>query len=152
MTPEDKEAVTNAAKTVNVPELGAYGNSVANQVTDEQATAAADKLKDAGLAEAEQQVKVYVQTYLDVQPTGYDAEKKELTVNITPMYKTVSSTADKAEDVKLDGDGKNAVVYDEGELKVAGAVEVTMTLPAGFAANNACLLYTSRYPHRSCRP
>lgn len=38
MTPEDKEAVTNAAKTVNVPELGAYGNSVANQVTDEQAT------------------------------------------------------------------------------------------------------------------
>lgn len=78
MTPEDKEALTNAAKTVNVPELGAYGNSVANQVTDEQATAAADKLKDAGLAEAEQQVKVYVQTYLDVQPTGYDAEKKEL--------------------------------------------------------------------------
>ena len=139
MTPEDKEAVTNAAKTVNVPELGAYGNSVANQVTDEQATAAADKLKDAGLAEAEQQVKVYVQTYLDVQPTGYDAEKKELTVNITPMYKTVSSTADKAEDVKLDGDGKNAVVYDEGELKVAGAVEVTMTLPAGFAADDANL-------------
>ena len=53
---------------------------------------------------------MYVQTALKVEPTAYSAENKTLTLDITPQYRIVASTADKADDIQLSGDSKNAQV------------------------------------------
>ena len=127
----DKQAVGNAAKSVAVPTLGAAaGDKVAaiNKTEAENLAAKAQGLQNPTL---------YVQTALKVEPTAYSAENKTLTLDITPQYRIVASTADKADDIRLSGDSKNAqVVQDYQKLTITAPTVVTMELPTGFASAN----------------
>ena len=126
----DKQAVENAAKSVAVPTLGAAaGDKVAaiNKTEAENLAAKAQSLQNPTL---------YVQTALKVEPTAYSAENKTLTLDITPQYRIVASTADKADDIRLSGDSKNAqVVQDYQKLTITAPTVVTMELPTGFVAD-----------------
>ena len=126
----DKQAVENAAKSVAVPTLGAAaGDKVAaiNKTEAEDLAAKAQGLQNPTL---------YVQTALKVEPTAYSAENKTLTLDITPQYRIVASTADKADDIRLSGDSKNAqVVQDYQKLTITAPTVVTMKLPTGFVAD-----------------
>ena len=127
----DKTAVENAAKSVAVPTLGAAaGDKVAamNKTDAECLVAKAENLTNPIL---------YVQTALKVEPTTYSAENKTLTLDITPQYRIVASTADKADDIILSGDSTNAqVVQDYQKLTITAPTVVTMELPTGFANAN----------------
>ena len=127
----DKQAVENAAKSVAVPTLGAAaGDKVAaiNKTEAEDLVAKARGLQNPTL---------YVQTALKVEPTAYSAENKTLTLDITPQYRIVASTADKADDIQLSGNSKNAqVVQDYQKLTITAPTVVTMELPTGFANAN----------------
>ena len=127
----DKQAVENAAKSVAVPTLGAAaGDKVAamNKTDAECLVAKAENLTNPIL---------YVQTALKVEPTAYSAENKTLTLDITPQYRIVASTADKADDIQLSGNSKNAqVVQDYQKLTITAPTVVTMELPTGFANAN----------------
>ena len=127
----DKQAVENAAKSVAVPTLGAAaGDKVAaiNKTEAENLAAKAHGLQNPTL---------YVQTALKVEPTAYSAENKTLTLDITPQYRIVASTADKADDIQLSGNSKNAqVVQDYQKLTITAPTVVTMELPTGFANAN----------------
>ena len=127
----DKQAVENAAKSVAVPTLGAAaGDKVAaiNKTEAENLVAKARGLQNPTL---------YVQTALKVEPTAYSAENKTLTLDITPQYRIVASTADKADDIQLSGNSKNAqVVQDYQKLTITAPTVVTMELPTGFANAN----------------
>ena len=127
----DKQAVENAAKSVAVPTLGAAaGDKVAamNKTDAERLVAKAENLTNPIL---------YVQTALKVEPTAYSAENKTLTLDITPQYRIVASTADKADDIQLSGNSKNAqVVQDYQKLTITAPTVVTMELPTGFANAN----------------
>ena len=124
----DKPAVENAAKSVAVPTLGAAaGDKVAamNKTDAERLVAKAENLTNPIL---------YVQTALKVEPTAYNAENKTLTLDITPQYRIVASTADKADDIQLSGNSRNAqVVQDYQNLTITAPTVVTMELPTGFA-------------------
>ena len=126
----DKPAVENAAKSVAVPTLGAAaGDKVAamNKTDAERLVAKAQDMDNPTL---------YVQTALKVEPTAYSAENKTLTLDITPQYRIVASTADKADDIRLSGDSKNAqVVQDYQKLTITAPTVVTMKLPTGFVAD-----------------
>ena len=126
----DKPAVENAAKSVAVPTLGAAaGDKVAamNKTDAERLVAKAENLTNPIL---------YVQTALKVEPTAYNAENKTLTLDITPQYRIVASTADKADDIQLSGNSKNAqVVQDYQKLTITAPTVVTMKLPTGFVAD-----------------
>ena len=127
----DKQAVENAAKSVAVPTLGAAaGDKVAamNKTDAERLVAKAENLTNPIL---------YVQTALKVEPTAYSAENKTLTLDITPQYRIVASTADKADDIQLSGNSKNAqVVQNYQKLTITAPTVVTMELPTGFANAN----------------
>ena len=126
----NKTAVENAAKSVSAPTLGAAaGDKVAamNKTDAECLVAKAENLTNPIL---------YVQTALKVEPTAYNAENKTLTLDITPQYRVVASTADKADKIKLNGDDKNAqVVQDYQKLTITAPTVVTMKLPTGFVAD-----------------
>lgn len=127
----DKTAVENAAKSVAVPTLGAAaGDKVAamNKTDAELLVAKAENLTNPIL---------YVQTALKVEPTAYNAENKTLTLDIAPQYRIVASTADKADDIRLSGNSKNAqVVQNYQKLTITAPTVVTMELPTGFANAN----------------
>ena len=79
---------------------------------------------------------LYVQTALKVEPTAYSAENQTLTLDITPQYRIVASTAATADGIKLSGDSKNAqVVQDYQKLTITAPTVVTMELPTGFVAD-----------------
>ena len=133
----DKTAVENAAKSVSAPTLGAAAADEAQKI---DGTKANDLIKAAAnLGDGEK--KLYVQSALKVEPTAYDKESKTLTLEITPQYRVVASTADKADDIKLDGNNKNAqVVQDYQKLAITAPTVVTMNLPDSFAAENGAKL------------
>ena len=141
----DRNAVTDVAESVKVNggELTAAANSVLEQVTGEQITAAESAIRADGSGVAvgdDDTVTVYAQTYLDITPTSYDSEDGTLTMDITPMYRVVATTADSADDIKVIGeteDTPNAVVLDgsEEELDIQ-TMTITLTLPSGFVSAN----------------
>ena len=78
---------------------------------------------------------------MKVEPTAYNAANKTLALDITPQYRVVASTATKADEIKLDGDTKNAqVVQDYQNMTINTPTEVTMELPTGFAVADGAKL------------
>ena len=131
----DKAAVENAAKSVAVPTLGAAATAQAQQIDAEKAAALIAKVTEVNKDNA----KLYVQVSLKVAPTAYTdtTGNKELALEITPQYRIVASTADKADNIELSDNSKNAqVVQDYQKLTITAPTVVTMELPTGFANAN----------------
>lgn len=132
----DKEKVAEAAKTVSAPTLGAAAVDEAQKI---------DEAKAAELVATANEVtgdkKLYVQTALKVEPTAYSAENQTLTLDITPQYRVVASTAATADKIELNGNTKNAqVVQDYQTMNITKATVVTMELPTGFAVADGAKL------------
>ena len=141
----DKEAagaVQSAldANVVSGDGLTAAANTVANdnEVTVEQGTAA---LKEANISVSGKKVSIAIQPYMDISIDAVDMAAKTVTLDITPMYRTVATTAD------LDSDGKIVLEKGEGEvnavqigndapLTITKPVTITLTLPSGFVSAN----------------
>ena len=131
---QNKEAVEAAAKTVSVPTLGTAAADEAQKIDEAKATELVAKATD--VTGEPSTKKLYVQTALKVEPTAYSAENKTLALEITPQYRVVASTADKADEIKLNGEDKNAqVVQDYQPMNITKATVVTMELPTGFVAD-----------------
>ena len=129
---QNKEAVEAAAKTVSAPTLSTAAADEAQKIDEAKATELVAKATD--VTGETSTKKLYVQTALKVEPTAYSAENKTLTLDITPQYRVVASTADKADEIKLNGDDKNAqVVQDYQKLTITAPTEISMQLPDGFA-------------------
>lgn len=122
----DKAKVEDAAKSVEVPTLGAAAGDKVAAISKTDAESLVAK------AQGLQNPTLYVQTALKVEPTAYNAENKTLALEITPQYRVVASTATTADEIKLD---KNAqVVQDYQPMNITKATVVTMELPADFAS------------------
>ena len=129
--PQEAQAtVKAAAETVSAPTLGAVAGDKVAAINKTEAEDLATK------AQGLQNPTLYVQTALKVEPTAYSAENKTLTLDITPQYRIVASTADKADDIRLSGDSTNAqVVQDYQKLTITAPTVITMKLPTGFVAD-----------------
>ena len=142
---EDKDTIETVAKTVTAGsgELAAAANDMLKDADDSKEAAIKEYQNSEieGASEADN-VTVYAQTYLSVTPTSYDVadENKTLTMDITPMYRVVATTADSADDIKVIGeteDTPNAVVLDGSEEKLdIQTMTITLTLPSGFVSAN----------------
>lgn len=126
----DQEKVAAAAATVSAPTLGAAAVDEAQKINEDKAN---ELLKDVNVGDGDK--KLYVQSSLKVEPTTYDETTKTLALEITPQYRVVASTATTADQIKLDGNTKNAqVVQDYQPMNITKATGVTMELPADFAS------------------
>lgn len=129
---EDKAKVEEAAKTVSAPTLGAAAADEAQKIDKTKADELVAKANEVTGETSEK--KLYVQSALKVEPTAYNETTKTLALDITPQYRVVASTATTADEIKLDGNTKNAqVVQDYQTMDITKATVVTMELPTGFA-------------------
>lgn len=136
---EDKAKVEEAAKTVSAPTLGAAAADEAQKIDKTKADELVAKANEVTGETSEK--KLYVQSALKVEPTAYNSDKKELALEITPQYRVVASTATTADEIKLDGNTKNAqVVQDYQNMTINTPTEVTMELPTGFAVADGAKL------------
>lgn len=135
----DATAVSAALTGVEA-ELTPAANAQANKntVTEDQAKQA---LSSAGISTGGKTITVVVQPYLEITVEDYaNNGTKELSLNITPMYRTVATTADLNKDeIKIaDGesgrDDANAVEIPNqgGILPVTQSVVISIPLPSGF--------------------
>lgn len=153
-TQEEKELAANIGnelKNLKVENdvLNAEANTVANANTntaDEGKTA----LENEGIVvDPADTVSIVIQPYLEIelQKTSIEGEKKSFQLDITPMYRTVATTADiqSNEGIVVNGeetgsDSANAVVMGTpARLNVTKPVQMTIQLPAGFAEEDASL-------------
>ncbi|WP_458863295.1 S-layer homology domain-containing protein [Acidaminobacterium chupaoyuni] len=141
---DDAASMTAAADAMenNAPAVdglaGAAGN-VAADITADDVSAATGALAAAGVdtTTGTPTVTVYVQPYLDIAVTDADAATGTLTLEITPMVKTVASTATTAGAIDLEGDVKNAVqIGTAEEMEITTPVTITIPLPSGFVTDN----------------
>ena len=140
---EQQAAVESAASSVtDSGELAAAANAKLNDAANRK-EAAIEAYKNSSIEDASTatDVNVYAQTYLSVTPTFYDVadKNKTLTMDITPMYRVVATTANEAKDIKVLGEvdkGANAVVLDGSEkpLENINTMTISVTLPAEFAS------------------
>lgn len=140
---DNAEAVKTSAQSVKVPEIA---NAAAKNVSI-SSFQAEQYVNEANLTpSAGQEVILYVQSFLDVTPTAYDENNKTYTLNITPKYQIVASTATTADQINLNATAtdKNAVVVKEATvLNVTEPTQVSFTLPDTFvtALNNNPTIY-----------
>lgn len=126
--------VTEAAKNIEAPDLATAANDIVKNIGE-------DTVSDLVHKSGYENPNLYVQTSLKVEAKAYDATAKTLTLDITPQYRIVASTAATADGIELNGDTKNAqVVQDYQPMNITKATVVTMELPAGFAVDNGAKL------------
>ena len=143
--PENQqESVKEAVSSVkDSGELAAAANAKLNDAANRK-EAAIEAYKNSGIegASAATDVNVYAQTYLSITPTAYDSTEKTLTMDITPMYRVVATTANDAKNIKVVGeiaetDTANAVVLENSEQELdIQTMTITLTLPSGFVSAN----------------
>lgn len=126
--------VTEAAKNIEAPDLATAANDIVKNIGE-------DTVSDLVHKSGYENPNLYVQTSLKVEAKAYDATAKTLTLEITPQYRIVASTAATADGIELNGDTKNAqVVQDYQPLDITKPIEVTMELPTSFAVDNGAKL------------
>ncbi len=143
-----KAALTEGSTSPSIGQgaLEAAANAVANENTltaeSEEVTSA---LNEAKIDTSGKTVTIVVQPYLDITIKGAVAEEadKSVTLDITPMYKIVATTAnlsdpyDKIVLAGSEGGTANAVqIGEEAKLNITQPVTVTVPLPSGFASGD----------------
>lgn len=122
--------VTEAAKNIEAPDLATAANDIVKNMGE-------DTVSDLVHKSGYENPNLYVQTSLKVEAKAYDATAKTLTLDITPQYRIVASTADKADALVI---GTNAKIVQEYALAtLSGDTTIMMELPADFANVNTAL-------------
>ena len=138
-----EQAIATAAKSVEVPTLGAEAAKVS--VSDGEKDAAVDAAATE-LSADKDNIIIYTQAYLDIVTTGYEETggNVSVTMNITPMVQLVASTAETGDGIILenaDGQTKNAVEYGEAKvLTIDDPTVVTIQLPADKFGNETVFI------------
>lgn len=122
--------VTEAAKNIEAPDLATAANDIVKNIGE-------DTVSDLVHKSGYENPNLYVQTSLKVEAKAYDATAKTLTLDITPQYRIVASTADKADALVI---GTNAkIVQEYAPATLSGDTTIMMELPADFANVNTAL-------------
>ena len=141
----DSESTTTGP-SIDESALKAAANAVANDTNGTVTDQIVEDLKQATSNENinANDVTIVIQPYLDIQITDVDATSgsETITLDVTPMYRTVATTANLSEvsddEIILSGSGKedtvNAVQIGTAQpLTVNNTVTVTIPLPEKFA-------------------
>ena len=148
---DQKEAVEEAVNGIQAGGLTTEANAEANTNTI-TVTEGTEKLKAESVTVSnDDMVTIVVQPYLQIEVTGYKTSEdtsapNTMTLDITPMVRTVATTAtvspDDPDAIKLEGEGKNAVIMEVGKkLDVSTPIVLTIPLPNAFVTDTSTPVY-----------
>lgn len=143
---EQRETATQIANkldsnAVTGDGLTAAAKTVANNNTVNQTEATNALTKEGITPTSGQTVRIVVQTYMNINIKNVDtisADKKTLSLDITPMYRTVATTANTDSTIRLTGadvtDANAVLVGPAGKLIINKPVTIKIPLPTGFVS------------------
>lgn len=141
LSDEQRETATQIANKLDSNAVTGDGlTAAANTIANNNTVSTNDgksALESNHITTGTNSTRIVVQTYMDIDITAVDIASKTLTLDITPMYRTVATTANTDNAIKLTGDSvsdANAVpVGPAGKLTVSKPVIVKIPLPTNFA-------------------
>ncbi len=155
-TDADKKLLEATKTALSSTEVEGNGIATAAAVVANNNTVTADTGVVSQLKEATKDnavtaanTNIVIQTYMDMTITGVDAssEKKTITVDIQPMYRTVATTADvkNGDEIVLEGEDSKAVnavqIGNPQKLVVSGETTVSIQLPNGFVTDETAKIF-----------
>lgn len=137
LSEEQRETATQIANKLDSNAVTGDGlTAAANTIANNNTVSTNDgksALESNHITTGTNSTRIVVQTYMDIDITAVDITSKTLTLDITPMYRTVATTAINDADISLSGDGRNAVdMSKSGTLAINKPVTVKIPLPASF--------------------
>lgn len=138
LSEEQRETATQIANKLDSNAVTGDGlTAAANTIANNNTVSTNDgksALESNHITTGTNSTRIVVQTYMDIDITAVDIASKTLTLDITPMYRTVATTANTDNAIKLTGNSVNAVsVGPAGKLTVSKPVIVKIPLPTNFA-------------------
>lgn len=136
-------ALSNSTDTVTGDGLTAAANTIANH---NNVSVEDGKNALTNIVSDTTNTRIVVQTYMDIDITAVNTTSKTLTLDITPMYRTVATTATNDAEIRLSGDSRNAVdMSKSGTLAINKPVTVKIPLPANFVTQKSDGSYDNIY-------
>lgn len=155
-TDADKKLLEDTKTALSSTEVEGNGIATAAAVVANNNTVTADETvvnqlnaKADNIHATTENTNIVIQTYMDMTITGVDAssEKKTITVDIQPMYRTVATTADvkNGDEIVLEGEDSKAVnavqIGNPQKLVVSGETTVSIQLPNGFVTDETAKIF-----------
>lgn len=142
------DVVKNAMKTAidaigtrntTIEGLAAVGSIEATEIDSDEVEYETEQLKKQGVSVEGKTVTFYIRPYMGITVMDATVENNvitSVTYNIVPQIQKIVSTATSVQDIRFNGDNKNAIRMNCQVPEVTTPITLSLPLPTGFATEN----------------
>lgn len=135
------ETARNAIDTGNttIEGLAAVGSIEATEIDSDEVEYETEQLKKQGVSVEGKTVTFYIRPYMGITVMDATVENNvitSVTYNIVPQIQKIVSTATSVQDIRFNGDNKNAIRMNCQVPEVTTPITLSLPLPTGFATEN----------------
>lgn len=135
------ETARNAIGTRNttIEGLAAVGSIEATEIDSDEVEYETEQLKKQGVSVEGKTVTFYIRPYMGITVMDATVENNvitSVTYNIVPQIQKIVSTATSVQDIRFNGDNKNAIRMNCQVPEVTTPITLSLPLPTGFATEN----------------
>lgn len=135
------ETARDAISTRNttIEGLAAVGSIEATEIDSDEVEYETEQLKKQGVSVEGKTVTFYIRPYMGITVMDATVENNvitSVTYNIVPQIQKIVSTATSVQDIRFNGDNKNAIRMNCQVPEVTTPITLSLPLPTGFATEN----------------
>ena len=135
------ETARDAIDTRNttIEGLAAVGSIEATEIDSDEVEYETEQLKKQGVSVEGKTVTFYIRPYMGITVMDATVENNvitSVTYNIVPQIQKIVSTATSVQDIRFNGDNKNAIRMNCQVPEVTTPITLSLPLPTGFATEN----------------
>lgn len=119
--------------------LAAVGSIEATEIDSDEVEYETEQLKKQGVSVEGKTVTFYIRPYMGITVMDATVENNvitSVTYNIVPQIQKIVSTATSVQDIRFNGDNKNAIRMNCQVPEVTTPITLSLPLPTGFATEN----------------
>lgn len=126
-------------KNTTIEGLAAVGSIEATEIDSDEVEYETEQLKKQGVSVEGKTVTFYIRPYMGITVMDATVENNvitSVTYNIVPQIQKIVSTATSVQDIRFNGDNKNAIRMNCQVPEVTTPITLSLPLPTGFATEN----------------
>ena len=126
-------------RNTTIEGLAAVGSIEATEIDSDEVEYETEQLKKQGVSVEGKTVTFYIRPYMGITVMDATVENNvitSVTYNIVPQIQKIVSTATSVQDIRFNGDNKNAIRMNCQVPEVTTPITLSLPLPAGFATEN----------------
>lgn len=126
-------------RNTTIEGLAAVGSIEATEIDSDEVEYETEQLKKQGVSVEGKTVTFYIRPYMGITVMDATVENNvitSVTYNIVPQIQKIVSTATSVQDIRFNGDNKNAIRMNCQVPEVTTPITLSLQLPTGFATEN----------------